>query len=127
MRHFAHTCPLAQAVWNELRLVFRLPYAVSLQHVAFSWSPNALVLGKRFGFKLQAGHAVALHTLWLAHTAARYDNRPAAIPAVRALFRTRLLEHLESLWASTFASERDHFLTTWSPPLSPHLPFKLLH
>ena len=78
MRHFLFSCPLAQAVWRELRLAFRLPSAVSLSHAAFSWSPNARVLGKRFGFKLQAGHAVAMHTLWLAHTAARYDNHPAA-------------------------------------------------
>jgi hypothetical protein len=127
MRHFAFTCPLAQVVWNKLRLVYCLSRAVSRQCVAFSWSSKAQVLGKRFSFKLQTGHAVTLHTLWLAHTSARYDYRPAAIPAVHALFRTLLFKHLETLWASTPASERDLFIQTWSPPLLPSSPPRLVH
>jgi hypothetical protein len=111
-------CPLAQAVWHEVRLVFSLPQAVSLFHAAFSWSPQAQGLGRRFGFRLQAGHAVALHTLWLLHTRAVYHQQSASIPAARALFRAHLLRYLETLAASGPSTNRDLFITDWSPPLS---------
>src|SRR5499427_534161 len=125
MQHFLFSCPLAQVVWHEMRRVFALPHAVSLEQAAFSWSPQALVLGKRFGYRLQAGHAVALHVLWLAHCDAVYGNRPASIPAVRARYRALLLRHLETHWASKAPHERAQFLEDWSPPLSLHSPVSL--
>ena len=128
LRHFIHSCPLAQAVWQEVRLVFSLPWAVSLKNAAFSWSPNALVLGRRFGFRLQAGHAVAVHVLWLLHTRAVYNNQPASIISARATFRAHLHQYLETLWASTPPSSRDRLFEDWSPPIrsaSRSFPFNL--
>ena len=124
-RHFVFLCPLAQAVWHEFRLVFSLPTPVHLKQAAFSWSLQTRVLGRRYGHRLQAGHAVALHVLWLVHVNATMNNRKATIPAVRAQFRALLLEHLETLWASKPFSQRDQFLEDWSPPLSPSLPLAL--
>src|SRR5262245_20494087 len=117
MRHFIHSCPLAQAIWHEVRLLFSLPNAVSLKNAAFSWSPNASVLGRRFGFRLQAGHAVAVHTLWLLHTRAVYHNQPASTHSARATYRAHLQRYLETLWASTPSSSRDQLFADWSPPL----------
>jgi hypothetical protein len=119
MRHFLFSCPLAQVIWQDFRSFFSLPQAVSLQQAAFSWSPHTLVLGRRYGHRLQAGHAVALHTLWLVHIRAVLDRCPASIPAVRALFRSHLFRHLETLWASTSPERRAQFLEDWSPPLAP--------
>ena len=125
-RHFIFSCPLAQCLWQDFRSLFSLPQAVSLQQAAFSWSPQVQVLGRRYGFRLQAGHAVVVHTLWLVHCRAGLDHCPASIPAVRALFRALLLRHLETLWASTSPELRSHFLEDWSPPLGPTLPLALL-
>jgi hypothetical protein len=125
MRHFLFSCPLAQCLWRDFRDLYSLPQAVTVQQAAFSWSPQTRVLGRRYGFRLQAGHAVALHTLWLVHTRAVLDRCPASIPAVRALFKAQLRQHLETLWASTSSEQRDQFLEDWSPPLVPSLPFRL--
>jgi hypothetical protein len=97
LRHFIFSCPLAQCLWQEFRSFFSLPSAVSLKQAAFSWSPNALVLGRRFGFRLQAGHAVVIHTLWIIHNAAVMDNRPTSTTAARTLFLSQLARHLETL------------------------------
>ena len=97
LRHFIFLCSLAQCLWQEFRSFFSLPSAVSLKQAAFSWSPNALVLGRRFGFRLQAGHAVVIHTLWIIHNAAVMDNRPASTTAARTLFLSQLAHHLETL------------------------------
>jgi len=128
LQHFVHTCPLAQAVWHEVRQTFSLPRAVSLKNAAFSWSPNTSVLGRRFGFRLQAGHAVALHVLWLLHTRAVYNNQPASIPSARATFRAHLHRYLETLWASTPSASRDRLFEDWHPPIksaSRSFPFNL--
>ena len=101
LQHFIHACPLAQVVWHEVRQLFSLPWAVSLHNAAFSWSPNASVLGRRFGFRLQAGHAVAIHVLWLLHMRAVYHDQPASTSSARATFRAHLHRYLETLWAST--------------------------
>jgi hypothetical protein len=127
-RHFIHSCPLAQTIWHEVRLLFSLPHAVSLKNAAFSWSPNALVLGRRFGFRLQAGHAVAVHTLWLLHTQAVYGTTPATPHSARATFRAHMQRYLETLWASTPLSSRDQLLDAWRPPIrsaSLSFPFNL--
>ena len=121
-KHFVFLCPLAQAVWHEFRLVFSLPLPVTLKQAAFSWSPQARVLGCRYGHRLQAVHAVATHVLWLAHTNAVYNHRKTSVSAVRAQFRALLLQHLETLWASKPPSQRNQFLEDWSPPLSPSPP-----
>ena len=117
LRHFIHSCPLAQAIWQEVRHLFSLPRAVSLKNAAFSWSPNALVLGRRFGFRLQAGHAVAVHVLWLLHTRAVYNNQPASLLSARATYRAHLQRYLETLWASTPSSSCDRVFEDWNPPL----------
>jgi hypothetical protein len=130
MRHFIHSCPLAQAIWQEVRHLFSLPHAVSLKNAVFSWSPNALVLGRRFGFRLQAGHAVAIHTLWCLHTQAVYQHVPASIPGARASFRANLHNYLETLWASTPPSQRQALFEDWNPPLasaSSYFPFRLVY
>src|SRR6185295_1190601 len=130
MRHFIFSCPLAQAVWQEVRRLFSLRHAVSLHNAAFSWSPNTLVFGRRYGFRLQAGHAVAVHTLWLLYTRAVYHREPAHPQAARASFRAHFLTYLETLWASTHSSQREQLLEDWNPPLrsaSTSFPFKLVY
>ena len=117
-RHFLWTCPLAQCLWQDFRDLYSLPRAVTLYEAAFSWSPHTQVLGRRYGYRLQAGHAVAVHALWLVHIRARFDNRPASLPAVKALFRTLLRQHLETLRAAVSPEQRSQFLANWSPPLS---------
>jgi hypothetical protein len=118
LRHFVFSCPLAQCVWRELRRVLSLPRSVSLLQATFSWSPSTMVLGSRYGFRLQAGHAVALHVLWKLHCAATYDHRPASIPAARAMFRADFLSYLEVLYASLSPDRKVTFSADWSPPLS---------
>jgi hypothetical protein len=127
MRHFIFSCPLAQVVWREFQVVFGLPEPVTLQQAVFSWSPQTFVLGKRFGFKLQAGHAVALHVLWLAHCGAVYNGRAASTHAVKAHFRALLFRHVETLWASTPPNERDSFVDRWTPPLSDSILLNFVH
>ena len=62
--HFAFSCPLAQQVWQDFASCFHLPHSPFLHHVLFSWpSSSSSVLGHAYGFRLQAGHAVAIHTL----------------------------------------------------------------
>ena len=63
LRHFIWTCPLAQGLWREFRDLYSLPQAVTLEQAAFSWSSHVQVLGRRYGYRLQAGHAVAVHIL----------------------------------------------------------------
>jgi len=129
-RHFLFSCPLAQTIWREVRYLFSLPHAVSLQHAAFSWSPNALVLGRRFGFRLQAGHAVAIHALWLLHCQATYNNCPATTAGARALYRAHLQLYLETLWASTPSSRQDQLDKDWFPSLASAFstpPFNLVY
>ena len=118
LRHFIWTCPLAQCLWREFRDLYSLPQAVTLSQAAFSWSPHTQVLGRRYGFRLQAGHAVALHVLWLVHTRATYDDCPASLPAVKALLHSLLRQHLETLRAALSPERRNQFLEDWSPPLS---------
>ena len=118
LRHFIWTCPLAQGLWREFRDLYSLPQAVTLEQAAFSWSSHAQVLGRRYGYRLQAGHAVAVHILWLVHIRATKDRCPASIPAVKALFRALLRQHLETLRAAVSPEQRTQFLADWSPPLS---------
>src|SRR5689334_18895651 len=81
--HFLYTCPLAQTVWDEFRTLLDLPHQVSFQQALYSMpSSSSSVLGRTTGFKLQAGHAIALYTLWTVHTQAIFDDvstNPAAI------------------------------------------------
>jgi hypothetical protein len=95
--HFIFSCQLAQVVWQELRQVFGLSAPVSLHHAAFSWSLEFRSHHRSFGVQLQAGHAIAFHVLWLAHVAARFDNRSASAVGIRAQFRYHLLRHLRDL------------------------------
>ena len=119
------SCPLAQAVWQELRSLFSLPQAVSLFHAAFSWSPTAVVSGRRLGYQLQAGHALALHVLWKLHCEAVYQDRPAAIAGARASLRADLLRYIKTHLASSSPSQRRIPIEAWCPPLS--LLSSLLH
>lgn len=100
-RHFIYTCPLAQQVWHDFATTFQLPQPVSLRQALFSWSVGGTrFLGKGYGFRLQAGHAVALHTLWTAHTQAVYDDRSTSCQAVSHRFRFLLRRHFQTLSAS---------------------------
>lgn len=104
LRHFVYTCPLARQVWSDLRSTFRLPSPVSLRQALFSWSTgNSRYLGRAFGFRLQAGHAVALHVLWTANCRAVYDGALSSRAAVSQHFRTLLRRHLTTLAASRYA------------------------
>ena len=100
-RHFLFTCPLAQQVWHDFSLIFQLSHPVSLEQALFSWSAGgSRFLGREFGYRLQAGHAVALHTLWTAHTQARYDNVSTSCVGVSHRFRFLLRKHFRTLNAS---------------------------
>ena len=124
-RHFIWTCPLAQCLWREFRDLFSLPRAVTLHEAAFSWSTQAQVLGRRYGYRLQAGHAVAVHTLWLVHVRVVFHDGPASFAAVKALFRSLLRQHLETLRAAALPERRAQFLVDWSPPLNHSFPLSL--
>jgi hypothetical protein len=104
LRHFLFTCPLARQVWSDFRLLFHLPSVVSFRQALFSWSTgNSRFLGREHGYRLQAGHAVALHTLWTVHCRAVYSGIPTSPAAVSHLFRSLLRRHLTTLAASRFA------------------------
>jgi hypothetical protein len=105
LRHFIYSCPLAQQVWSDFGQYFRLARPVTLFQALFSWpAGGSRYLGREYGHRLQAGHAVAVHTLWLAHCQAVYDDVPSSRPAVSARFRFFLQQHFTTLSSSRFAS-----------------------
>jgi hypothetical protein len=105
LQHFVHTCPLAQQVWSDFRAVFSLPHPVSLRQALYSWpAGGSRFLGREFGYRLQAGHAVALHTLWITHCEAVYDDTPSSRPGISNRFHFFLRRHFRSLASSRFAS-----------------------
>ena len=105
LRHFIYDCPLAQQVWSDFRSFFRLPQPVTLQQALYSWpSGGSRFLGGGFGYRLQAGHAVALHTLWTAHCQAVYDDIPSSRPAISNRFKFFLRRHFYTLQHSRFSS-----------------------
>ena len=105
--HFLFTCPLAQQIWSDFSILFQLPHAISLEQALFSWSAGgSRFLGREFGFRLQAGHAVALHTLWTAHTQAVYGETPTSCQGISHRFRYLLRKHFCTLSASRHFSCR---------------------
>jgi hypothetical protein len=114
LRHFLFACPLARQVWSDFQTTFRLPSAVTLRQALFSWSTgNTRFLGRAYGFRLQAGHAVALHTLWTAHCRAVHDGTHSSCATVSQQFRSLLRRHFTTLAASKYAdrlSDLSHLL-----------------
>src|SRR5262245_42418572 len=105
LRHFIHDCPLAQQVWSDFQSIFRLPHPVTLQQALYSWpSGGSRFLGSDYGYRLQAGHAVALHTLWTAHCQAVYDDTPSSRPAISNRFKFLLRRHFQTLQHSRFST-----------------------
>ena len=105
LQHFVHTCPLAQQVWSDFRAVFSLSHPVSLRQALYSWpAGGSRFLGREFGYRLQAGHAVALHTLWITHCEAVYDDTPSSRTGISNRFHFFLRRHFRSLASSRFAS-----------------------
>jgi hypothetical protein len=103
-RHFVFTCPLARQVWSDFRQLFHLSSAVSLRQALFSWSTcNSRFLGREYGYRLQAGHAVALHVLWTAHCRAVYGGVRSSPVEVSQRFRSLLRRHFVTLAASKYA------------------------
>src|SRR6185295_5312508 len=99
--HFVFSCPLAQQVWQDFASHFHLSHTPSLYHVLFLWpSSSSSVLGRAYSFRLQAGHAVAIHTLWWAHTVARMKDERTTRTAISRIFSTRLARHFGTLSAS---------------------------
>src|SRR6185295_19659822 len=98
MTHFVQACPLAQQVWRDFALAFNLSSSPSLLHILYSWpSSSSSHLWRAYGYCLQAGHAVALHTLWITSVRARdTDVRPAPA-AISAVFRSNLRRHFDTL------------------------------
>jgi hypothetical protein len=126
-RHFIFSCPIAQAVWREMHRVFRLEVSVTLQQALFSWPTTATDhLGSRFGYRLQAGHAVALHVIWTSHTRAVFGSQPAHPAAARARFLADLRQYLTTVHAHALSTHHvAAFSRNWSPlvSLSPSLIF----
>src|SRR6185295_18404201 len=105
IRHFLFTCPLAKAVWEEFKTYFGLTHQVSFYQALYSWpSSSSSVLGRTTGFRLQAGHAVALYTLWTAHTQAVFDDVKTNPAAIRLRFRSLLARHLLAIESSHYAN-----------------------
>ena len=101
-RHFIFSCPLAQQVWHDFSRLFSLSTSVSLRQALYSWpSSCATHLGRAYGYQLQAGHAVAVHTLWYVATLARLHDRRATRISTSRLFVTRLRQHFTTLQASS--------------------------
>ena len=104
LRHFIHACPLAQQVWSDLRSALRLSTPVSLRQALFSWSTgSSRFLGRGYGFRLQAGHAVALHVLWTAHCRAVYGGTCSSRAEISNRFRAQLHRHFRTLQHSHHA------------------------
>ena len=105
IRHFIYTCPLAQAVWNALRRELDLSLPISYHTALFSWpTGSSSKLSRKFGFRLQAGHAAALHTLWSVHSLAGLDGVRFTPATVRARFLTYFRRHLSTLHNSRYVS-----------------------
>jgi hypothetical protein len=120
LRHFILSCPVAQEVWREFRRVFQWHTPITLEQAAFAWPSRVVHLGRRYGFQLQAGHAVVLHTIWVTHTRARYANTPAHPAAIRALFRSHLLRYLETQYTSFHAKgHAERFWRNWQQTVIP--------
>jgi hypothetical protein len=101
LHHFVYACTLAQQVWQDFAVIFQLPQPVTLSQALFSWSTGgSRYLGRAYGYQLQAGHAVALHTLWTAHTQAVYADHPSSCQAISHRFRSLLRRHFRMLAAS---------------------------
>jgi len=109
-RHFIFSCPLAQQVWSDFATIFSLPSSVSLYQALYSWpSSCSSHLGRAYGYQLQAGHAVAVHTLWYVATLARLQDTRATCLSTSALFLSRLRRHFTTLrtsprWGSRIGS-----------------------
>ena len=121
LRHFIYDCPLAQQVWADFRFIFSLPHPVTLRQALYSWpSGGSRFLGGSYGYRLQAGHAVALHTLWTAHCQAVYGDTPSSRPAVSNRFKFLLRRHFQTLRRSRFSAHLGDlpssflFLHPWS-------------
>lgn len=105
IRHFLYTCPLAKAVWNEFKTVLDLSHEVTFQQALYSWpSSSSSVLGCTTAFKLQAGHAIAIYTLWTAHTQAIFDEVRTNSAAIRLRFRSLLARHLSTIQSSHYGN-----------------------
>ena len=101
LHHFIYGCPYARQIWREFALYMNLSEPVSLQHALFSWpSSSSSVLGSAYGYRLQAGHAVALHTLWFVQCRARYSGQGTPLTVLSRLFHARLQRHFRTLLAS---------------------------
>lgn len=97
-RHFYQACPLANQVWQDFAYVFRLSSLPSLSRILYSWpSSSSSHLGRAYGYRLQAGHAVALHVLWVATVRARSSGVRPSPASVSAQFRFHLRRHFETL------------------------------
>jgi hypothetical protein len=109
LRHFILTCPMAQAVWREFATVFDLPFSPSLQHCLYSWpSSSSSYLGRAYGYRLQAGHAVALHLLWVIVVQARFDGTLATPASLPSRLRFLLRQHFLTL---SHSSRWGHFFS----------------
>lgn len=104
LHHFLYSCPIAQAVWSSFRSCLDLPSSVSFHHALYSWSnASSSALGRANGFRLQAGHALALYVIWTAHTRAVFQHVPATPAASSARFLHLFARHIRTLRASRFA------------------------
>ena len=102
MHHFLFDCPLAQQVWQDFASYFELSSSPPLYNILFSWpASSSSMLGRAYGYRLQAGHAVALHTLWFVHCEARYREKSTTRIALSCIFRNRLRRHFTTLAASS--------------------------
>jgi hypothetical protein len=90
-------------VWQDFAFAFAIPYnSILFPHALFSWPVGpSFFLGRAYGYRLQAGHAVALHTLWSAHVLARYHSRSYTRASISAKFRIELRRHFATLRASS--------------------------
>lgn len=105
--HFVYGCPLAHTLWSELQTIFNLPSPVSLTQALFSWpSGGSRFLGREFGYRLQAGHAVVVHTLWVTHCEAVYDDVPSSRIKILNRFRYYLRQHFLTLVSSPLHRSR---------------------
>jgi hypothetical protein len=128
-RHFIFLCPWLRQ--SGRRFVTSSPFICSVTSTRC-----ILLVSQRacprtaLWFSPSSGHAVAIHTLWLLHCQATYNNHPVTIPGARALYRANLLHYLETLWASASSSRRDQLDEDWFPPLasaSSSPPFNLVY
>jgi hypothetical protein len=113
LTHFTHSCTLAQTAWKSLSNLLSIPIAT--QHTAlYGWPLQTNYYSVAEGVRRQVGHAMTIRTLWLAHTAAIYNDQKASISAIPTQLKFYMADYISLLYMiSKKRHAISHFWTIW--------------